>query len=186
MNKPGKYVIVVLMLLMALAGHGEQTGQDEKSKESYGVIIQRNIFSKDRSPRRPVRVDVRPAEPNTVAAPDIAFVFILRGVAIDSNKKLAFIENQSSGELFLASIGEQVDGMVIKEIKADRVVFDKNQTKVEIMVGMDMSGVVPGAAAYTTTSRSLGSSDPNSPAIQGTDESEILRKMLERRKKELD
>ena len=69
--------------------------------------------------------------------------------------------------------------MVIKEIKADRVVFDKNQTKVEIMVGMDMSGVVPGAAAYTATSGSPGSSDPNSPgsggddkspAIQGTDE----------------
>ena len=196
MSKPGKYLIVALMLYMAFVGHAEQEAQRDKSKESYTVIIQRNIFSKDRSARKPVLVDVRPVEPNTVASPDIAFVYILRGVSIDSKNKIAFIENQSSGEFFQASVGESVDGMEIKEIKADRVVFDKNKSKLEIMVGMDMSGVIPGAPTNSVTSGSSGSSSSSSStsggdgaspdAIQGSDESEILRQMMERRKKQLD
>lgn len=197
MNKPGKYLIVALMLYMVFVGHGEQEAQRDKSKESYAVIIQRNIFSKDRSARKPVLVEVPKPDPNTIdAPPDIAFVYVIRGVAIDSDKKIAFFENQSSGEFFQASIGEQIDGMAIKDIKANRVVFTKkNQSEVEIMVGMDLSGVVISSAANTVTSGSSGSSSSGSstagseeasPAIQGSDESEILRKMLERRKQQFD
>ncbi|MCF7954270.1 MAG: hypothetical protein K9M75_00570 [Phycisphaerae bacterium] len=195
MNKPGKYLIAVLMLCMSFAGYGEQVAQVNKSKESYSVIIQRNIFSRDRSVRKPKPIDVRPSEPNIVSAPDIAFIYILRGVAIDTKNKIAFIENQSSGEFFQVSVGEQVDGMVIKAINSDRVVFDKNKSEVEIMVGMDMSGVIPGAPANTKASGSLGSSSSSSsssggkvssPAIQDADEAEILRQMLERRKNQLE
>jgi hypothetical protein len=181
---------------MAFAGFGEQDMQVNNSKESYSVIIQRNIFSKDRSARKPERVEVPKPDPNTIdAPPDIAFVYVIRGVAIDSDKKIAFFENQSSGEFFQASIGEQIDGMVIKDIKANRVVFTKNQSQVEIMVGMDLSGVVINSAGNTATSESSGSSGSSSspagsggvlPGIQGSDESEILRKMLERRKQQFD
>lgn len=190
MNKMCKYIIIVFILLFAFVGLAIQPGQDKKSKDSYSIIIQRNIFSKNRSSQQPVRVEVRPADPNSFKKPDVSFVYILRGVAIDNINKTAFLENQSSREFFQVSTGEQIDDMVIREIKDDRVVFEKAGQKIDIFVGMDLSGVrtvtAPAGAVGSPDSSSSGSdtgSGPSSPS--SADEAEIMRKMMERRKQQL-
>jgi len=193
MNKLCKYLVIVFILQFAFVGHGEQAEQNKRSKDSYSIVIQRNIFSKNRSTSQTASYQPRPVDPNTIKKPDISFVYILRGVAIDSKKKTAFLENQSNGEFFQVYPDEQIDGMVIKEIRDDRVVFEKDGKKLDIFVGMDLSGQIASTQSYesggssassssgsTSTSASSGSTSPPS-----ADEAEILRKMMERRNQQL-
>ena len=146
--------------------------------DDYRIVFERNIFLKDRAPKR-VRPYVRPVRtaPQSQPAPH---QLVLTGVAIRQEVRVAFFEDDQSGELVKAVIGDVLQGGKLTSISLDSVEFslDHKTRKVAIGEGLLGGSSVDMSSVHTsdTTAAPTGSSS------SGDD---ILEKMKKRRAKEL-
>lgn len=159
------------------------------SFEDYKLIYERNIFSRQRY--TPASRSGAPGE--TRMEKVVLSLYVLRGVAVETGSRLAFVEDAISGQSKRLAVGETLLSGTIAEIRPDRVVFrEKDQTR-DVLVGQEFDRVEsmverPVDAAGET-------SDPNkpqeTPAAKSAapaapqDEAAMLKQMMERRKQEM-
>lgn len=186
-----KSTLILMMTVIGLTanvaiGASEEQAARQKSYEDYKVIYERNMFSKDRRP--PLEEQQRRVRTTQVLA-----IYVLRGIAAQKNERVAFIEEQVSGQTLKAQVGTEVLNGQITEIGPDRVTFEENGLTRYISVGGEFgktestvmstaTGEEPQEAASTQTQPQT-----QQPAATGSsgDEGDILRKLMERRQSEL-
>ena len=154
----------------------------------YQVILQRNIFSRQRGPVRQRQLGERPT---TVVIPNPEAYFLLKGIVLEGDKFIAFLEdNRGSGVLRLRE-GDSVARGVVKNFTLDSIEYQLEGRAISVPLGRDLEG---GQGAVTinrllelsATSTATGSQKGASaePAPSG-DEAEILKKLMEQRKQQL-
>ncbi|MBN1844260.1 MAG: hypothetical protein JW810_01165 [Sedimentisphaerales bacterium] len=185
-------------------------GQDEFSRR-YGVIVERNIFTRDRGRRNqptPTRQESRPAP----VVPEKSYV--LRGVSLWGSEYIAFVENTRYGETHMYRVGNTILEGKITRITLDSIEVAKGTETTTVQLGNDLTGQVAGSALtlqelISRTERTAASPDAAGPDAEtadtapaaapaagtetgtgtatgtGADADDILRQLLERRKKEL-
>lgn len=176
--KPKHVLILILAGLVQTVGWtASETGEpqaDSYSYNTYQVISQRNVFSKNRRPPQPPRaVRQQPRIQRSV----IVALYVLKGIAANGPQKKAFIENEVSGEFMQAVIGTSLPNGIIKDIQYNYVVYEEDGQTQKVGIGEIFS------RSETQVEVSADAPPPAETApIEGGDQSDILKRMLERRR----
>ncbi len=169
----------------------------------YSIILQRNIFSRQRSPFRPRD---RNAEARAVAAPNPETHFVLKGVVQEDNQFIAFIEDTQGGGVLRLRQGDKVARGAIKTLSLDALEYQLEDKTISVRLGCDLEGtrapvamivavdevpiVSPAPApAPTATPASAAAQQPKTgqqmPAPTGGNEADILKRLMEQRRQQL-
>ncbi len=109
---------------------------DISSWEKYQVLMDRNMFTRDRRSIPITRVS-EPRQPTSERA------LVLTGVSQQDGVWFAFLEDTQSGATTKARVGDAVGFGKLKEVALDYVEYDKGGTTVKIEVGHDLEGNLP-------------------------------------------
>lgn len=222
------FLVIVLLPWAWVQGQGRATG--EGFRQQYKLILERNIFSRDRRPYVPRerRRDFRPPPP-------IETDYCLKGIARENKQLTAFIEQLSTGMIERYTLDAKIARGTIKTITLDMVEYalgpgvlpndltkpsiasDPNDPRsvgpspdpndpnaigaaahirvTRVRIGQTLQGLAPGnttsfatviedfAATVDATSASEETSAETEPL--GDEESDILKRLMERRRQEL-
>jgi len=168
----------------------------------YGIILQRNIFSRQRTPFRPRDR----SEPQVVVAPNPETHFVLKGVVQEDSQFIAFIEDTQGGGVLRLRQGAKVARGAIKTLSLDALEYQLEDKTISVKLGCDLEGTrvpvtvtvtvdeVPivsqtPAPASTGTPASTTAPQPKpgqpTPAPTGGDEADILKRLMEQRRQQL-
>jgi len=144
--------------------------------DQYRIILDRNIFSRDRSlpSGRSRPVFSRPA------APPAGQSFVLTGVAVQAEVSEALFEDSRTGETVWASVGQDVGGGTVVGICLDGVDYRVGDQTRRIALGETLSGVVAELGSSSASSQPAGTT--SAPAGEASD---LLERMRQRRLQEL-
>lgn len=182
-----KSFIAIILTTVTLLGTGgvlfSAPSQEtpKRSYDQYEVIYERNIFSKDRLPPQQER-----SGPAQVRTTQVLSIYLLRGIAVQAGSKVAFIEEQVSGQTMRAQVGTGVLNGRITGIQYDRVAFEQNGQMKYVKVGGEFGKTE--TTVLTTAGEEAPAVKPAAVPTEkssGGDESDILKKLMERRKNEL-
>jgi hypothetical protein len=146
--------------------------------DDYRIVFERNIFLKDRAIRR-VRPSYRPVRPAPTSQP-AAQQLVLTGVAIRQEIRVAFFEDNQTGELVKAVVGDVVQGGKLVSISLDGVEFSLDHNTRKVGIGEGLLG------GYSVDMSSVHTSETTAaPASSSSSGDDILERMKKRRAKEL-
>jgi hypothetical protein len=154
----------------------------------YQIILQRNIFSRQRGPLTSRQLGERPG---TVVTPDPESYFLLKGIVQEAGTFIAFLEDSRSNEVLKLREGDHVARGIVKNFTLDSIEYQFEDRTISVPLGRDLKG---GQGAMTmnrllelsATSAPAGEQKGASaqPAPSGN-EAEILKKLVEQRKQQL-
>jgi len=183
-------ILGFIMTLWPQPGIGQDqdaVAQKKDAWESYRIILQRNIFSRQRGPRvdlsRRQRVDAPPP-------PNPETYYKLKGIVQQNGVFIAFIENTQRGQILRVREGDSVARGTVKNFNLDTIEYQFEDNTVKIAMGKDLEGgqgaitlnqMYELSQTYTPTSQDK-TKESSSPSA---DEAEILKQLMERRKQQL-
>ncbi len=177
-----------IMTLWPQSGLSQEAAAPKQDKwENYQIIIQRNIFSRQRGPRvdlsRRQRMDAPPP-------PNPETYYILKGIVQENGVFIAFLEDTQRGQIFRVREGDSVARGKVKTFNLDTIEYEFEDRTVTVAMGKDLEGgkgtitlnqMYELSQTYTPTSQE-GTKESTSPSA---DEAEILKQLMERRKQQL-
>jgi hypothetical protein len=158
----------------------------------YNIILQRNIFSRNRTPFRPR--DRSSEAPVVVPNPETHF--LLNGVVQENNEFIAFIEDTQSGGVLRLRQGDRVARGAIKTLSLDALEYQLEDKTISIRLGCDLEGTRGFVAVSTASAPSASPATTTAPAGQPVqtqqpapapsgDEAEIIKRLMEQRRQQL-
>jgi hypothetical protein len=169
----------VLFLLAAGAWVLAQDARtlERRPWEDYEVLIERNLFSRQRG-RRAVeeRVFVAPPPP-----PAQRFVR-LRGVTRRGEEQVAFLEDMRSGDIIRARAGSRVVDGTVMSVGVDTIIYALDGNEVEVAIGENLEASTESAPVAASTG--TGSTSTAAPAAPAGSE-DILERLRRQRMEEL-
>ena len=145
--------------------------------DDYRIVFERNIFLKDRMPKP----QWHPFVPRPVASQPAPHGLVLTGVAIRQEVRLAFFEDDQTGQLTKAVVGDVLGGGKLASISLDGVEISKGGKTRKIAIGESLAGA--GTVDMSSVRPPVTTAGPaDSPSSGGDD---ILERMKKRRAKEL-
>jgi hypothetical protein len=186
---PGTVAMIVLVLIVTLPAASGQD-RDEAPKQDpwaeYEVILERNMFSRQRGPRRQRQREER----REVVMPNPESYFKFNGVVQEDGMFIAFLEDTRSNSVLRLRAGDQVARGVIKALTLDSLVYELADQTTTVQLGFDLEGgrgavtmnelmEYSGTAAASPTGEASESEAPTGEAA------DILQQLLQRRQQEL-
>jgi hypothetical protein len=138
-------------------------------RERYGVLVERNIFLRNRS-RPPVRTPTTNSSggSSTQSTRRPEQSYLLTGIVMEEGRRIAFIENTITGSTERLAVGAAIAGGKIVDVDFHHLEFESasgQRSKVEIgktLAGGERSG---SAGAGTQPAESSAPIDPNNPNL---------------------
>lgn len=185
--------LVALALGLILAAwpvtvRGQNASGQENAWAKYEIILQRNIFSRNRQAFRPQESR---QEPQQVVMPNPESYYILKGIVQENNEFIAFVEDKRGGAVLRLRQGDDIVRGVIRALNLDTLEYQMGDQVTTIRLGSDLEG---GYGAVTSADLMEWSQTPTTtaPPMQSSpqpppsgDEAEILRRLMEQRKQQL-
>ncbi|GEM_PF-1560805 len=140
-----RLVLVSLVALLLAAGLSAPLcaeADEPPAWEAYQVIVERNIFLRDRS--RQVELDVPPMELPPLEA---AFVppearLVLTGITRREGRDIAFVEDTERGTTVRLAAGDWIAGGRIAEVALEGIVYERGDRSLVVRVGHALDGSV--------------------------------------------
>lgn len=146
---------------------------------AFNLITERNIFDPNRMPHSGPVVQAK-----TVDA------FSLVGTMSYSKGDFAFFDGTSADYKKVLKPAESIAGYTVLAIASDSVKLGRDNKQIELPIGTQMRrqedgtwSEVAGAGSYTSSSTASSSNSQSGPGSSGA-ESDILKRLMERREKE--
>ncbi len=190
---PCTLMAVVLGLAAAVwpaPGPGQDSTEQQNSWTAYKVIVERNMFSRQRSAgaERSNRGDgdVRTPPP----APDPESYYLLKGIVQENGAFIGFLEDTRSGEILRVHEGDKAARGVIKALSLDSIEYQLEDRTMTVTMGHDLQGG-QGAVTMSQLSEWLQTSSPapqqgtTQPSSPSGDDADVLRQLMERRKQQI-
>jgi len=187
MSRPCGYGVLVLLLIASAAPNSAaQPGGASALWDDYKVVVERNIFSRDRGR---VREGAPTASPQAPPRPERYIV--LTGIVRQGKQLIAFLEDVRTGATTRARIGDALAQGRLTNITLDCVQYESNGETAEIGIGENLEGgastpmisqeffEAAGAAGAAAAPTSEGE------AAATTDEAAILERLRQKREREL-
>jgi hypothetical protein len=155
---------------------------------SYQIILQRNIFSRQRGPigRRTVR-----QQPRRTITRNPESYHILKGIVQEDGTFIAFIENTQNSTVYRLREGERVARGAVKNFTLDSIEYQLEDNTISVALGRDLEGgqgTLSLNQLMEMSATSSAVSDPNAApttTVTSEEEAEILKKLMEQRKQQL-
>ena len=169
------------------AGLGQETGQEPQGWARYQIITERNIFSRQRGPRRQPDED-RQRPP--VIVPNPESYFRLRGITQEDSVFVAFIEDTQTGTVLRLHEGQRVARGAVKSLTLDTIEYELEGRTTTVHMGQDLEG---GQGAVTTSEliewsqTAAPTATPTGTGAEQTPteaEAEMIRQLMERRRQQ--
>lgn len=171
-------IILWLFLGLATSSSGAEPGSAQRAWERYQVLVERNIFSRDRGSPPPRSREVTPLPP-----PPPERYLVLTGIARHGEKHMAFLEDIGTGVTTIIQIGDTVLQGRIKNITLDSIEYEKNDRTAIIGIGGDLEGGSPSTISAALPLSETAGSDLT--PVAGSAEADILERLRQKREKEL-
>jgi len=174
----------LVMVLWPVAGLGQDAAEDQDPWTQYRIILERNIFSRQRGP---VRQPGEREEPREIAVPNPESYFILKGIVQEDSEFIAFVEDTRSSQVLRLRQGNSVARGTIAALSLDSLEYELEGGKTTIRMGYDLEGGHGAVTAgelmeWSQTSAAVESAEP---AVPTGEQADILKQLMERRKQEL-
>jgi len=184
--------VVVLGWIAALKpavgqSRNQEPNQPDDPWTKYELILERNMFSRQRGPRRRENREER----REVAMPNLESYFRLRGIVQEDGRFIAFVEDTRSNSVLKLREGDSVARGTIKTLTLDTVEYQLEDQVTTVRLGYDLEG---GQGAVTmnelmewsqTAVTPASSSEASSSEAPTGEAADILKQLMERRRQEL-
>lgn len=154
----------------------------------YQIILQRNIFSRQRGP---IRQSQRITQSRPVVVPNPESYFLLKGIVQEGGKFIAFLEDTRNNGVVKLREGDSVARGIVRNFTLDSVEYQLAEQVVSVALGQDLEGGQGAMTMSRLLELSVTSSltgDPNATTEAPTpsgDEAEILKRLMEQRKQQI-
>jgi hypothetical protein len=182
-------VLVLTTAMWPAAGLGQDAAEDQDAWDKYRIILERNIFSRQRGP---VVQPGQREEPREIAVPNPESYFILKGVAQEDNQFIAFVEDTRSSQILRLRQGDSVARGTIVALDLDEIEYEREGQKTAVRMGCDLEGGRGAVTAnqlmeWSQTASPAATQQPatTEQAAPSGDEAEILKQLMERRRQQL-
>ena len=153
--------------------------QAPDSPFNYRLIVDRNIFARDRHAAAVSRPAAAVSQPTTQEA---SAALVLIGVAVRDEVRLAFFEDSRNGSTLPLAVGGMLEGGKILSVSLEGVEVSLAGGIRKLLVGDSLSGQRP---TTEPASQPAGESASGENAAEGGSDSEIIKRMRQRRLQEL-
>ena len=181
-------LMMMLLLLMTQAGALAQSSNAVNPRDyaAFKIVPERNIFNPNRSARGPGIPRTDQEKPVKVDA------FSLLGTMSYEKGQYAFFDGSSGDFHKVVSPANMIGGFTLKEIHPNRVKLEKDGKEFELEVGQQMKRQDEGewkvssesfVGQTSSTSNSPSGSSTGSSSSFGGSESDILKRLREKREK---
>jgi hypothetical protein len=164
----------------------ENNNTEQNSWAKYEIILQRNIFSRQRGGVRQRQA----AQARPVITRNRESYLILKGIVQQDNTFIAFVEDTQNSNILKLREGDSIAGGTVKNFTLDSIEYQLQEKTVSVTVGRDLEGgqgTLPMSTLLQLSAASRPAGDPNAPqgpTLTG-DEAEILKRLMEQRKQQL-
>ena len=176
---------LVLLLATSLVGRAQNSNTVARPDyQSFKIITDRNIFDPNRSSRSS-RTRTEGPKPARVES------FALVGTMSYENGTYAFFDGTGSSYRKAIKTGDTIAGYKVADISADHVKLEANGQQIELSVGVQMKKQDEGEWQLAGRAESFEASSPATAATEKTDgasggeESDVLKKLRQKREQEL-
>ena len=165
----------------------ENNKAEQNSWAKYQIILQRNIFSRQRGPVRQRQA----AQARPVITRNRESYLILKGIIQQDSTFIAFVEDTQNNSIFKLHEGDSIARGAAKNFTLDSIEYQLQDKTFSVAVGRDLEGgqgTLPMSTLLQLSVASRSVKDPNTPTKETTptgDEAEILKKLMEQRKQQL-
>ena len=196
-------LVLTLSLATLLRADDVSNSEDETPQrkgiefESFGFILDNNIFDSNRQDRERLEAERRRNQQRSIPVDQFALV----GTMHNEGEAYAFFTGSDQDYRSVLKIGQDIAGFAVTSITKEIVELERNEEVIEFRIGMEMTrkgdedwsliensrsdwSRVGGASRSTRDASSSTASTPNPAPLSG-DKSDILRKMMERRKQQM-
>lgn len=184
----------VLFLFSTTVVSGQEMNSEKTSWEDYRVISERNIFSRNR--RQSNQSVFTEAQKRPAIVQKEQSYYILRGITRQADGFVSFIEDSRTMEIGKFRKGEMIGKGRLKNITLDYISYELEGGTIRVEIGMNLEGrpsstasqyfpqfEAPSEGPFEVSSRVQ--TDAQAPA-QDEKAGDILKRLRERRKKELE
>lgn len=178
--------LLVFAALCAAETSAQAQGTPTPGSDPVRIITERNIFNPSRLPRSSVTQSSPSGPPSPVAE-----VVTLVGVLEDGQRRLALFDGTSATLRQALTVGGNVAGLFLTALDLQQVSVSADGQTLVLRVGTSLAREPGGPWRAAPDARvSPGSSDPApaaaiAPASPSSDPSDALRRLKERRRKQL-
>lgn len=185
-----KAVIAPLLAALALVA-GAQAAEKAPGFDAFRLMRTRNMFDPG---RRPVRTETAPTRSGPPVRENRSSTLTLTGTMVTDGKVLAFFNGTRADYAKVLSVGDTIADGKITAIQATQVELERGGKPAVLAVGQQLQiegapSDVPAAEPAPAPSPTAAPGDPAAPApaapAPSNDKSEVLRRMMERREKEM-
>jgi len=182
---------LLLGLIVALepaVGLGQEAQMPRDPWAKYELILERNMFSRQRGARRQ-QGDGGPRQ--EVAVPNPESYFRLKGIVQEDGRFIAFIEDTRSNSVLKLHAGDSVARGTIKTLTLDTIEYQLADQITTVQLGNDLEGgqgavTMTELMQFSETSTGAPAAGSGEPAATPTgDAADILKQLMERRKAQL-
>ena len=166
----------------------ERATAGQNTWTQYQIILQRNIFSRQRGPVRQRRFER--ARPVVTRNPES--YLLLKGIVQQDGTFIAFIEDTQSNRVLILREGDSVARGSVKNFTLDSIEYQLEDKTTSVTIGRDLEGgqgtLSMSRLLELSATTSSPTSDPNAATektVPTGDEAEILRRLMEQRKQQL-
>jgi hypothetical protein len=182
------FVFLLLFLADVSFALSAERGGDTQFWDNYRVLVEQNIFSRQRG-RALRRDDDKPKER---PAPALESYFVLKGIVRQNEEYVAFLEDTRIGETVRARAGDSIARGRVKNLTLDNIEFEMDANSITVEIGDSLQGKAPTrSVTYNdlvewsqSSSGSSGNEASGQETGQSSDDEEILRRLMERRRRE--
>lgn len=186
MPVPFKRTVLTTTVASALAVFAAEPAparaQSAPMAESYQLLMEKSIFSKDR--RSAGSVANLPTQPVRVLSPEQSVAF--RGVLCPDEEYVAFVENVQTGQISIVRTGDELARGRVAAITLDTLAYDAGGKLHYIQLGQNLAGEVAGATIGAAVSAASPTSSPAGAAPVPSDPATaaIIERMKQRKLQE--
>jgi len=169
------------------SGLSEIAMEPKDAWAKYQVILQRNIFSRQRGPIR--QRLAAPARPVVTRNPES--YLLLKGIVHEDDTFIAFVEDTQDNMVLWLREGDDIARGTVKNFTLDSIEYQLEDRTIIVAVGRDLEGgqgTISMNRLLELSATSSPSSDPNAateePTLSG-DDAEILKQLMDQRKRQI-
>ncbi len=150
----------------------------------YNIILDRNMFSRERVPSRPQGEVVE--RPKVVPNPES--YLLLKGVVQENNQFIAFVEDKRTGTVLRLREGDTVARGMVKALTLDGLQYQFQDKTIPVSMGSDLeggSGAITAGDLASFSSMAAPAASSTGSSAPSADEAEILKRLMEQRQQQL-
>jgi hypothetical protein len=183
-----KLALAALVLLVAVAAE-RSAGQAQPQpapaqprpadfRDRYEILTERNIFLRNRARPQTRNPSTNPSTGSAqVRKPEQSYV--LTGIILEEGRRIAFIENTTTGTTQRLAVGDAVARGKITDVDFHSLEFESAAgERTKVAIGKTLAGSTQGSGAAVATTQPAESSapiDPNNPNLSPADRLKLRR-----------